>query len=74
MKCKVCGKHLALRSDRRYEVAELTDEDHLKVYECFDCEYCGCQNLMNIREVGICRYTKPKFDTDKFLEGFFKED
>lgn len=56
MKCKICGKRFKLIKDKRYEVvktptkiAALTEEE--KCYECFDCPNCGCQNIVNIREV-----------------------
>jgi hypothetical protein len=55
MKCKVCGKKLQLRPSLRYEVVKaptgikaLTDDT--VIYECFDCQKCGCQNIVNIRE------------------------
>lgn len=59
MKCKVCGKRLALRRGLRYEVTVLPVglqvlTEHPKTYECFDCLYCGCQNVVNVREVGGC--------------------
>ena len=53
MKCKVCGKELKLKKDKRYMVRKtriglFTTE--ITCYECVDCEECGCQNVLNIRE------------------------
>ena len=56
-KCKICGKLFRLKASRRYEVisypvglACLTQK--AQTFECFDCPRCGCQNMVNIREVG----------------------
>ena len=56
MKCKVCGKRMRLKAQDRYEVVVkpvglncLTTGT--KVYEAFDCGNCGCQNIVNVREV-----------------------
>lgn len=56
-KCKVCGKPLRLKASRRYEVMKLPVGlgcliEHAHVFECFDCEYCGYQNIVNERETG----------------------
>lgn len=55
-RCKVCGKPLNLDKSRRYEIKKtpvglqgLTEAP--KTYEAFDCEKCGCQNIVNVREV-----------------------
>lgn len=55
MKCKVCGKHLKIKKTLRYTVTKkpvglncLTQGT--TIYECFDCDKCGCQNIVNIRE------------------------
>ena len=54
MKCMVCGRRLKLRKDNRYEIrkdlsplAALVEQK--KVYEAFDCQVCGCQNIVNER-------------------------
>ena len=56
MKCKVCGNRLKLNISNRYEVvvtpvgfACLTER--AKVFEAFDCPVCGCQNIVNVKEV-----------------------
>lgn len=56
-KCKVCGKLFRLKANRRYEVISnpvglgfLVEKPH--ILECFDCPRCGCQNMVNVREVG----------------------
>lgn len=55
MKCKVCGKRFRPLSKNKYIVTEkigafegLTKAP--KMFECFDCTRCGCQNIVNIRE------------------------
>lgn len=51
-KCKVCGKRFELQADRRYEVLRQSNPVCWPtVYECFDCPKCGCQNMVNVREV-----------------------
>ena len=56
-KCTVCGKPLNMNKSKRYEIRKtpqgltaLTESP--RVYEAFDCDHCGCQNIVNIREVG----------------------
>lgn len=55
MKCKICGRRFRLKSENRYEVVKapvglqcLTADT--KIFECFDCPHCGCQNIVNVRE------------------------
>lgn len=55
-RCRVCGKRLILKRELRYEVTRnpvglqcLTKAP--VTYEAFDCSYCGCQNIVGIREV-----------------------
>ncbi len=65
-KCKICGKRMKLKAADRYEVKirkeklmlvmtipPLRTED--AIAECFDCPRCGCQNLMQIREVNLVK-------------------
>jgi Na+-translocating ferredoxin:NAD+ oxidoreductase RnfC subunit len=57
IKCRVCGaKFPVTRDDRylaKYEKGALVDSiTKPKVYECFDCIYCGCQNAVNERIPG----------------------
>lgn len=53
IKCKVCGaKFPVTRGDRYLAKDEKGILDTIakpKVYECFDCIYCGCQNAVNER-------------------------
>ena len=55
-RCKICGKRLNFDKAKRYEITKdpvglqwLTEAP--KTFEAFDCEKCGCQNIVNIREV-----------------------
>lgn len=57
--CKVCGRYFRAKKEDRYEVTVnpvglnvLTERT--KTYECFDCPKCGCQNIVNIKEVDDC--------------------
>lgn len=57
MKCKVCNKRFKPLAENRYEVARLAPDGLLGIcskpqtVECFDCPRCGCQNVVNVREV-----------------------
>lgn len=58
MKCKVCGKRFKALAENKYIAVERigTFEGLAKaprMYECFDCKKCGCQNIVNIREKAI---------------------
>jgi len=55
-KCTVCGNKLVLHCSLRYEITKtpvglncLTEAPI--TYEAFDCPHCGCQNIVNVREV-----------------------
>ena len=54
MKCKVCGKELEFKKDKMYKVRKTKIinifSSETICYECVDCEECGCQNILNIRE------------------------
>ena len=58
MKCKVCGKRFKAIAENKYIAIEkigalegLTKAP--KIFECFDCIKCGCQNIVNIMEESI---------------------
>lgn len=55
MKCKICGKRFKLIKENRYLAEEKIGaleclKKASKTFEAFDCPYCGCQNIVNIRE------------------------
>lgn len=55
-KCKVCGKRFILSAENKYtiprrEICDMAVVLH-SCYEAFDCPKCGCQNIVNIRELG----------------------
>lgn len=57
MKCKICGKEFELKKENKYlateKIAAFGAFTELpKTFEAFDCPYCGCQNIVNIREKG----------------------
>ena len=54
IKCKICGKKFPITAGDRYCAREAQSVSTLLVkpvtYECFDCIYCGCQNIVGVRE------------------------
>ena len=54
-RCKVCHRFFKLKAENKYLV---TSEpaifkslvEKATVYEAFDCPWCGCQNVVNVRE------------------------
>ncbi|MDD3122653.1 MAG: hypothetical protein PHC62_03935 [Candidatus Izemoplasmatales bacterium] len=56
-KCKVCGAKLPLKKEKlkiifenKHEGLEtLTRGTGTKLYEAYDCEVCGCQNVVGVR-------------------------
>lgn len=52
--CKVCKKQFELKKENKYIATEnkglSSITTGIRNYECFDCPYCGCQNIVNIRE------------------------
>ena len=54
MICKVCGRYFRAKAENKYNVTEtppglMVLTEGVKVYECFDCPRCGCQNRVSIR-------------------------
>lgn len=67
MKCKICGQELKLKKDKRYMVrkTEYNLFSHeTTCYECVDCEECGCQNILNIREEDNTSKRKEKYEQE----------
>ena len=58
MKCKICGAELKLtinghyvtRDEEQVGLANLVKKTEVKIYDTFDCQYCGCQNIMQERK------------------------
>lgn len=56
MICKVCKKYFRLKAENKYIAIKTPStivgvlQEETKVYECFDCPKCGCQNIVNVRE------------------------
>ena len=55
MICKVCGRYFRAKKENKYNVMVSPDGlevlvKKVKVFECFDCPKCGCQNIVNLRE------------------------
>ena len=60
-KCKICGNEFELKIEEHY-VSRDPGEERLgfaslnavvkenKLYDAFDCPYCGCQNIMQERK------------------------
>lgn len=53
MICKVCKSYFKAKKENKYLVT-VRPGKYLRstTYECFDCPKCGCQNTVNIREIG----------------------
>ena len=56
IRCKVCKKLFRPKKENKYEIESRpvglqVMVEKTKVFECFDCPRCGCQNIVNIREV-----------------------
>lgn len=56
-KCKVCKKKFNLKKENKYQIYVAPVGLNCiveggKTFEAFDCPMCGCQNIVNIREVG----------------------
>ena len=56
-RCKVCKRPFILKAKNKYVFAKRvsffarsTIVNGSEYYEAFDCPYCGCQNIVNIRE------------------------
>lgn len=52
IKCKICGKKFPITAGDRYFAREEKSISTLAksvTYECFDCVYCGCQNVVGER-------------------------
>lgn len=61
MKCKICEKEFELKKEKKYLATEKvatfgTLAKLPKTFEAFDCPYCGCQNIVNIREEEATAY------------------
>ena len=56
IKCKICGKKFPVTAGDRYCAREAQSISTLAksvTYECFDCIYCGCQNVVGERFLKI---------------------
>lgn len=61
IRCTVCGKnvsteevkkaHYIARDPKRGNALTLNGEPNL--FDVFDCPYCGCQNLLKVREIKV---------------------
>lgn len=61
--CKVCKKFFKLKAENKYLVfneptilSSLTEK--MTVFEAFDCPWCGCQNVVGVREPRMCEEEK----------------
>lgn len=50
MVCGICGMPLNLTKEKYIiEKAVPFQTENIKEYDAVDCDYCGCQNVLNIR-------------------------
>ena len=70
MECKICGKDFELKLDNHYIVRDeeiqrfgiasivgSSTEKESKLYDAFNCPYCGCQNVVQERKRGFISMT-----------------
>lgn len=52
-RCNICHRFFKLKAENKYLVFTNPTNVFKKVtvYEAFDCPWCGCQNLVGIREI-----------------------
>lgn len=56
--CKVCDREFKLTKDRHYiavaktktGLAAVSGGEQPSMFDAFDCPFCGCQKLVNVRE------------------------
>lgn len=66
MKCKVCGRRFNPEKAHKYEIVRSNGlsgailGNALTRHEAFDCPKCGCQNVVNLREISVEEYMKNK--------------
>lgn len=66
MRCKICGKRIKWDKSKLYMVKvtpsamQVIAGGSTKVYDAMDCERCGSQNLINIRETNIVNNPESK--------------
>lgn len=46
IKCQTCGRKFPITAGDKYYAKKTFI---FGIYECFDCIYCGCQNVVNER-------------------------
>ena len=60
-KCKICGKDFELNKEGHYIARDtekqtgafaalVSHDDESKLYDTFDCPFCGCQNVIQERK------------------------
>lgn len=49
--CNVCGKNINLEKDNIYQIQKRVFGilEINEYYDAIDCQFCGCQKLLNIR-------------------------
>lgn len=57
--CKVCGRDFTLLAEEHYSgidpaytgiIGAITVREEPKLFDCFDCPHCGCQNVLQDRK------------------------
>ena len=68
MNCKICEREISLTKEMRYDAKVVSDTTN--IHDAFDCPYCGCQNLLNVRypRVNPESTTPEKIDFTKFAD------
>lgn len=68
MICKVCKRYFRPKADKKYLVTNAPVglkilSEAPRTFEAFDCPRCGCQNIVNIREVGVVSHEQKRDDS-----------
>lgn len=79
MRCKICGKRIKWDKSKLYMVKVIPSAMQViaggstKTFDAMDCERCGSQNLINVRETNIVHNYESKL-TGNNIEQFYVDE
>ena len=80
MRCKICGKRIKWDKSKLYMVKivpstiQIIAGGRTAVYDAMDCERCGAQNLINVRETNVIHASKNDLTGNHSEQIFIDED
>lgn len=80
MRCKICGKKIKWDKSKLYMVRivpstiQVIAGGSTKVFDAMDCERCGAQNLINVRETNVVHASKNDLTGNDIEQIFIDED